>query len=646
MIAVVALLRRLSLVGAVLAAVLAGGAAAAAAEEPLRADAKITDRAGALDPAAGARVGAAIGELRADTGVDLFVVYVEDFAGADGPSWAGSTARLSRLGREDVLLAVAVGERSYGVHVDPGISLSQSRIDDAITAAEDRLAADDPAGAAVALADGLRGGGGDVPVGALLVGGVAAAGGGAYLLSRRRRRAAAGPAEAEPTRTDVPRDEFSEVPTADLAYRASTALIEVDDAVRTSEQELAAARAHFGNEPVAGFAAALEQSRADMLAAFGIRQKLDDDEPEDEPAARALHGEIIRLCRGADERLDAQTDAFDRLRDLEARAPEFVAGLDARTETVAGRLPDARSQWSALLARYAPTALEPVAGHLDQAATLLAAARAEVGEAGAELAAGSTAAAVVSGRVAEDALTQAEALLDGVHRLGGELTDAAAQLPAARAEVGQDLAEATALGGDLVPVVARAEAAVAAAEQAADRDPVAALRLLREAGAALDAGIDEARVAHQRTRRAAAALDQALLTARAAVAAAEDFVGTRRGAVGGPARTRLAEARRHLQQAVAGGDPVVALREAQQADTRGQEALRLAQDDVSRWSGQGPGVPSGRAAGIGVDLGSLILGGIISGAVRGGGGFGGGFGGGGSFGGTSTRGRRGGGGRY
>jgi hypothetical protein len=100
---------------------------------------------------------------------------------------------------------------------------------------------------------------------------------------------------------------------------------------------------------------------------------------------------------------------------------------------------------------------------------------------------------------------------------------------------------------------------------------------------------------------------------------------------------------------------VDALREAQQADAMAQEALRLARDDVQRWS-----PPSGGGGTSGIDLGSLVLGGILLGGRSGG--FGGGFGGGGhgggrgggrgggfspgSFGGSGTRGRRGGGGRF
>jgi hypothetical protein len=371
-----------------------------------------------------------------------------------------------------------------------------------------------------------------------------------------------------------------------------------------------------------------------------------------------MYGRIIRTAGAADQRLDAQVEAFDNLRGLEAKAPEYIAGLGGRLDSVTARLPEAATRWNALQGRYAAAALAPVAGSLDQARQLLTAAQAEVDEGRTELTTPGPAAAVVSGRAAEDAITQAETLLDGIGRREAELADAAGRVPAARAEVVQDLAEARALSasndaGRLGPVVARAEAAVAAADQAASAqqpDPISALRLLDEAGTALDQGLDQARMAMDRARRAAAALDQTVLTARSTVAAAGDFIATRRGAVGSEARTRLAEAQRHLQQASAGDDPVAALREAQQADALAQEALRLAQADVSRWSRP---VPSPTAS-SGIDLASLILGGILAGSGGGyhGGGRSRGRGGGGgrrspgSFGGSATRGRRGGGGRF
>lgn len=159
--------------------------------------------------------------------------------------------------------------------------------------------------------------------------------------------------------------------------------------------------------------------------------------------------------------------------------------------------------------------------------------------------------------------------------------------------------------------------------------------------------------AEARAQQAAAVLDQALLAARSGIAAAGDFITTRRGAVGSEARTRLAEAQRHLDLAVgqAADDPTAALREAQYADSLAQEALRLARPDVSGWSSPHELSPRGGAGPAGVDLAGLVLGGILFGGR---GGWGAGSGGGGrrrglspgSFGGSGTRGRRGGGGRF
>jgi hypothetical protein len=281
-------------------------------------------------------------------------------------------------------------------------------------------------------------------------------------------------------------------------------------------------------------------------------------------------------------------------------------------------------------------------------------------------------AAVVTGRAAEDAITQADTLLDGLTRLATDLAAAGERIAAARAETEQDIAEARALlatgdPGGLAALVARAEAALASATEAQNAsppDPMAALRLIDEVDGALDRGLVTARDAQTASKRAAAALDQALLTARPSVAAAADFIGSRRGAVGAEARTRLSEAQRHLAQAQAQGiAPDIALTEAQAADAMGRQALDLARSDVSRWSGGG-GTGGGLGGGLGAELGSLVLGGILSGGLSGGrsGGFGGGYGGGyggggggfgggggrspGSFGGSGTRGRRGGGGRF
>ena len=243
------------------------GAGVAAADAPFRLADRVTDRAGVLDPAARARVHQAVDQLHSEKGYDLFVVYVRSFDGAQTDAWADRTAQLSQLGRTDVLLAVATEDRAYHISYAQNFPLSQQATDAiADKDVEPRLAANDWAGAAVGLADGLRSGGASSSgggVGGLVVAGVAVAGVGGYLLVRRRRKKAG---QGVPAPAPAPESgEFADVSTDDLAYRGSQALLDVDDAVRRSEQELSAARAHFGDAAVAEFTAALEAARGEML---------------------------------------------------------------------------------------------------------------------------------------------------------------------------------------------------------------------------------------------------------------------------------------------------------------------------------------------------------------------------------------------
>jgi tetratricopeptide (TPR) repeat protein len=365
-------------------------------------------------------------------------------------------------------------------------------------------------------------------------------------------------------------------------------------------------------------------------------------------------GEIIRLTEAADARLNAQAEAFTRLRDLENTAPQVLEALAPRIAALRQRLPQEEQRLAELRRRFADPAVAPVRDNVTEAQARLAAAEQEVNEALDALGAGRPGEAVGDIRAAEDAVAQTTTLLDAVGRLATDLDAAAGRVAAVRAETEKDIAEARSLvaagnRSGLGPQIARAEAALTSADAALSGpqpDPLGALRQLEEADIALEQALSVARDAQTQVRRAAAGLDQAVLTARSTIAAAADFISTRRGAVGPEARTRLAEAQRHLDVAVDMGrdDPMTALREAHQATTLAQSALDRAQDDVSTWSGGYGGGPGGFGGGYGggyrrggVDLGSLVLGGILLGGGRGGGrGFGGGFGGGG-FGGGGGR---------
>jgi len=662
-------------------------AGVATAEPPLRAGDQITDPVGALAGDEG-QVREALDRLREEDGTQLFVVFVATFDGLDGPTWADQSAQQSQLGSRDVLFAVAVEDRSYGISVDQDYPLSDEELDDlTVNDVEPLLADQDWAGAAIAMADGLRSGGsggsgGGVPI-ALLLGGAVVAGGG-YVLYRRGKRARTQAAEPDgsadttegSSAAPAPPDPHADLSTEQLTFKASSALIDLDDAVQTSAQELLFADGQFGAEAVVGFQEALEASRAELAQGFTLRQQLDDEVPEDEPARRAMLAEILRLCECADARLDAQSESFDRLRDLDRTAPQVLEALAPEVEKVRGRVPAEAKRLTALQQRYAATALSSVSDDVEQAQILLDNARTELAEARRALQSPTPSAAVVSLRTAEDATAQADQLLDGLWRLETELAEAGAAIAAARGETVQDLTEARSLlaAGNtsaLAPIVARAEAALAAADAAlapapgALPDPLTALRQLTEADLALDEALASARDSQAQSRHLGRTLDQAMLTAQSSLAAAGDFITTRRGAIGTQARTRLAEGQRHLDQAMSlsATDPAAALREAQYADGLGQQALQYAHNDVGGGAsgtgfGSGGGF-SGRGYGGrgGPDLGSLILGGILFGGggrsgYGGGGGFSGGFGGAGgrrstgSFGGSGSRGRRGGGGRF
>jgi hypothetical protein len=676
--------RRLLAVLAPLAALVLLGGGPALAEPPFDVPAQLTDDADVLDPSAESQVEDSLDQLRSAEGTQLFVVYVSSFDGVQQGQWAQATAEASGLGTGDALFAVAVDDRRYGYWVPDDFPLTDAEIEQLLVSDVDPLLSqDDWDGAAVALADGLAGDGGGSGDGGsgsglgtvAVVGGIAAVAGGAYLVSRSRRRRQGPP----PTQRLERPDPHAGVPTEQLEGQASTALLELDEAVKTSRLDLDYARLQYGQEAVAGFAEALAASEQDLARAFSLRQQLDDEHPEDEPTKRRMVTEMLQLTAAADARLDEQAEAFDRLRDLERTAPQALDALASRATALRGRLPAEEERFTALQRRYAAAALAPVADNLAQARARLDAAEQEITEARDEIAAGRPGAAVGDIRVAEDALAQTGTLMDAVARLGTDLQAAEARVAQVRAETEEDLAEARALvaggtGSGLRPQVARAEAALTAADAAlrpADGglpDPMAALRQLEEADIALEQALAVARDAEERVRRAAASLDQALLTARSGIAAAGDFISTRRGAVGPEARTRLAEAQRHLDLAVAQGrtDPVGGLREAQLAGALAQEALQRAQSDVAGWGGGGYG-PGGFGGGYGggrggVDLGSLVLGGILFGGGRGAGGYGGSYGGGvgggsfgggggsrgggrgpGSFGGSRSRGRSGGG---
>jgi hypothetical protein len=144
---------------------------------------------------------------------------------------------------------------------------------------------------------------------------------------------------------------MAQVPTAQLSDQANAALVAADNALNASEQELGFAQAQYGAESVGPFAQALEASRADVPQAFRLRQQLDDDVREDEPTQRSMLREILDRCASADQRLDAQAEAFDRLRALESNVDTLRPTLVERRDRTAQRVTAARGSWAEVAGR-------------------------------------------------------------------------------------------------------------------------------------------------------------------------------------------------------------------------------------------------------------------------------------------------------
>ncbi|MFI1013949.1 TPM domain-containing protein [Streptomyces sp. NPDC020965] len=560
----------------------AGGALA---DDPvtLSRDGQITDRVNALGDRERA-VEQALDRLYDAERIQLFVVYVKDFSGRSAQEWADATARENGLGLSDALLAVATRDRQYAYYVDQGSELTDAQLAEvAGTAIEPALRQNDWAGAAIGAANGytavLSGrpvptpaiipgtpdpggsgtdtGAGDLVLPIMLIGGAGAVA--AYTYTRRRKRTA--------TRTTPQGGQAGWssggpplAPLSELDARARQSLVETDDAVRTSQEELGFATAQFGEDAARPFQEAVDYATSELTAAFRVRQQLDDAYPEDDATRRRMLDDIIARCAEANRRLDAESDDFDRLRALEQNAPHALATARTAFGDLDGQVISTEAALAMMRERYAPSAGAPVADNAEQAKDRLVFAESSLDRAGTAVEASDNGTAAVQIRAAEGALAQAARLIEAVDRRARELAEATGALPGALTETESDLAEAggllrgTSAGtstADLQGRMARAEtiaSEVRGEMTAGPYDPIDALRRVEEADAALDEALAGARESERGAHRARALLDQATLGARSAVGAAADYITTHRGAVGSEARTRLAEAQRRLRR--------------------------------------------------------------------------------------------------
>lgn len=628
-------LRSLAVTGLVASGLLLAAPLAAHAEDPVDlGGAYVLDTVGATTGDE-AQMQAALDKLYDRGQVQLFAVFVDSFSNpSDAAAWADQVAIDNNLGDDDLLLAVAVDERQYGLSVAEGFPLSDAQIDRVEDAIESELVDSDWSGAVIAGAtaleaevtgvvgpnDGSQGDGGSqgsdtgwiLPV---AIGGVVVVGGGAFIYSRIRKRSKDG------TVTTKPEGMSQE----ELDRRAGTLLVQLDDSLKTSEQELGFAVAQFGDQATADFTAVLASAKQKVQQAFQLQQQLDDVNPETAAEKRAMTIQIIQLCESADQELDAQADAFDELRKLEQEAPAKLAEVRTAAATAGQRKTAAAATLATLTKTYADSAVKPVAGNIEQADKLLAFAEQSAKSADELIASGKTADAAIAVRTAQASVGQVGQLFDAIDSLNAGLSDASAKLDAAVADTQSDIAAAKALPQDeksagLAPAIAAAESAIADAAKAKG-DPLATLALVEKANGSLDQVFATVRDEQDRVNRARTQLDTAIAAARSAIGAASEYITTRRGGIGDSARTRVSEAERNLTQAISlqASDPVAALAAAQTSLELANNALNLAQRDVDSFQNSITYDDRQRQyGGDGADLGGILNGMILGGLLGGG----------------------------
>jgi len=458
----------------------------------------------------------------------------------------------------------------------------------------------------------------------------------------RRRRAKRHEADVVAAKNVDPTDPaaLASVPIGALDDLSKSIVVEVDNAVRTSANELVLAVEEFGESQTAPFAAAVDSARTTLKQAFAVRQKLDDDVPEPLPERRDLLTRVVVSAAKANRELETQTTAFHQMRDLVFNAPERLDTLTQQLVTVTARLEPSDQKLTQLRTEFDEAALASVARNVNAARERVEFADKSITR-GRELAAkpvaGEVDELVDCVRGAESSLQQANTMLDAVDSAASDIRKAVSTLPTAIEDIQRGINQASeqlAQGGlekatELSAARDAAVRAVASAQGTGATDPLGAFTLLTQADADLDrllAGVAEERDATERLNKS---YEQALFTAQSRVRSVSDYIDTRRGSVGPEARTRFNEAVRQLDAAQTKSTTNIteAIAHANGAAMLAAQAQQLANDDVqagqreyqTRYRG-------GRQSDMGAMVGGIILGNILTGGFGGGGYSGGGAG--------------------
>ncbi len=451
----------------------------------------------------------------------------------------------------------------------------------------------------------------------LVIGLVAGLAAGIVHLARRRRAADRRSSPAGAARSTgrdstavQPGGAGSADPIEALRTQAAAALVTLDDAIRSCDQAVGCARAEVGQDGAEPFAAAVDQSRAELAEALSLHERGPDSGTPD--AEHAWLADIVSRCQRADARLDDLATRFDALRNLDRRLAEVLTGLEERHASLERKHAEATSTADALAAQYPRGTLASLFDDLDQAGARLRFAHSCLAIGQQRLSDADRAGALARARAAEQALGQARSLLDWAEVSPKVLGRAREVVATLLSEAQRDIEDAERLGvTDHLAAngkYARDTLGWAGDEVASgEYDPLAMRRALEDTNAALGQALGPVRAEDETQERAVAVLASAWFAARATLGSADRYITTRRGAIGVQARSRLSEARAAYADGVTigDGDPPAALAQLRRADVLAEQARELAQQDEAVFR-------NARQLAGGMDeLGTMVLGGIL-----------------------------------
>lgn len=414
---------------------------------------------------------------------------------------------------------------------------------------------------------------------------------------------------------------------AELGRRAGAALVEVDERLRTTADELMFAELELGRDATRDLREALEAVRRHLGEAFQLHQLNHDEIPDTPEELRTRNARIVQLCDWAEDLLDDRLQALAEPVARARRAPEIIDGIRAQVARDRDRIPRVEAVLLRLDERYSPDAMRKIAGNTREAGQLLDFAVHGADVSTARRGSGQREQANLALETAIEASRRATTLLDAVDTFEVEALRAESTLDAIVDDSRQDVASAREFRS--VPAVAEATVALenelAALAPAGTRpDPFTELTRLRAANAALDAAVATARERAARPVPPEAHVRHAIDDADRQLGVARTVISGHRGWIGADARTRLAEAERlRLDLGAVAATPIAeddreqALADARRCGQLAAEALHLAQRDIDSsrpndggWGGQGGGRRGG-----GSDLASGILGGLVIGSI-------------------------------